>query len=74
MGLAVTDVREEWPFLTFFDVGALVYQLRAVAWQVPDFTVERYEEGLRGIDRRIRAHGEFRVRAHRFLLRVERSA
>ncbi|SNY71666.1 class I SAM-dependent methyltransferase [Paractinoplanes atraurantiacus] len=74
VGMGVIDVREEWPSLTFYDIGALVYQLRAVAWQVPDFTVSRYEEGLRRIDRHIRESGEFRVRAHRFLVRAERSA
>ncbi|XVU21305.1 class I SAM-dependent methyltransferase [Actinoplanes sp. CA-054009] len=73
-GMAVIDVRQEWPPLIFKDIGALVYQLRAVAWQVPDFTVERYAEDLRAIDRHIRAKGEFRVRAHRFLVRAERSA
>ena len=29
--------------LTFHDVGAVVYQLRMVSWQVKDFTVARYE-------------------------------
>ncbi|GAA4250463.1 class I SAM-dependent methyltransferase [Dactylosporangium darangshiense] len=68
-GLDVVDVREERPGLAFYDVGAVVYQLRAVPWQVPDFTVERYADGLRRIDEHIRGHGEFRVHAHRFLIR-----
>ncbi|MEV6850081.1 methyltransferase [Actinoplanes sp. NPDC051411] len=67
-GLAVTEVREEWPEFVFHDVGALVFQLRAVAWQVPDFTVERYAGALR----RIHERGEFRARSHRFLIRAER--
>ncbi|WP_238019061.1 class I SAM-dependent methyltransferase [Dactylosporangium sp. AC04546] len=71
-GLTVTDVREERPPFTFHDVGALVYQLRAVPWQVPDFTVERYEAPLRRIHDHIRAHGGFRVHAHRFLIRARR--
>jgi SAM-dependent methyltransferase len=74
-GFTVVDVREEWPPFRFFDVGALVYQLRAVTWQVPDFTVGRYENALRRIDDHIRAEGEFRVRSHRFLVhaRADRS-
>jgi SAM-dependent methyltransferase len=67
-GLTVLDVRQEWPPFTFLDIGALVYQLRAVPWQVPGFTVARYENALRRIDAHIRSHGEFRVRAHRFLI------
>lgn len=73
-GLTVNDVREEWPSFSFSDVGALIYQLRAVPWQVRDFTVDRYEEPLRRIDAHIRAEGEFRVRAHRFLVRAGRPA
>lgn len=67
-GLTMVDVREEWPPFAFHDVGALVFQLRAVPWQVRDFGVDRYEEPLRRIDRQIRATGEFRVRAHRFVI------
>lgn len=67
-GLTVTEVREERPDFVFHDAGALVFQLRAVAWQVPDFTVEKYEDALR----RIHAGGEFRARSHRFLIRAER--
>jgi hypothetical protein len=72
-GFTVTDVREEWPAFTFHDIGALVFQLRAVPWQVPDFTVDRYGSALRRIDGTIRADGEFRVRAHRFLIRAHRT-
>ncbi|GIE97243.1 class I SAM-dependent methyltransferase [Paractinoplanes rishiriensis] len=71
-GFTVTDVREEWPWFAFRDIGALVYQLRAVPWQVPDFTVTRYHEGLRRIDAIIRRRGEFRVLAHRFLIRARK--
>jgi SAM-dependent methyltransferase len=70
-GLRILQAREEWPLLTFADIGALVYQLRAVPWQVPGFTVEAYEEPLRRIDAHMRANGGFRVRAHRFLIRAE---
>lgn len=68
----MTDAREEWPWFAFRDIGALVYQLRAVSWQVPDFTVIRYREGLRRIDTIIRRRGEFRVLAHRFLIRAHK--
>lgn len=67
-GLTVLDVRQEWPSFTFYDIGALVYQLRAVPWQVRDFTVSRYHDALRRIDEHIRIYGEFRVHAHRFLI------
>jgi len=67
-GLRVTDVREEWPEFVFHDVGALVFQLRAVAWQVPGFTVEGHADALR----RIHGQGGFRARSHRFLIQAVR--
>lgn len=71
-GLRVTDVREERPPLTFHDIGALVYQLRAVPWQVRDFTPERYDRPLRRIDATIRTQGFYTATAHRFLVQATR--
>jgi SAM-dependent methyltransferase len=71
-GLEVTEVREERPTFTFRDVGAVVYQLRAVPWQVRDFDPQRYERALRRIDAMIRTYGGFTVAAHRFLVRAGR--
>jgi len=69
-GFRVVTAREEWPLYTFTDVGAVVYQLRMVPWQIPDFTVDRYDSALRRLDARIRTDGPLRVRSHRFLLRA----
>lgn len=55
------------------DVGAVIHQLRMVPWQVPDFTVHRYDTALRRIDARIGADGPFRVHCHRFLLAATRT-
>ncbi len=71
-GLAVTDVREERPALVFHDVGAIVYQLRAVPWQVRDFDVRRYDRALRRLDAVIRTEGHFTASAHRFLVAASR--
>ncbi len=73
-GLRVTDVREERPPLTFRDVGAIVYQLRAVPWQIRDFDPPRYERQLRRLDALIRTYGEFTATAHRFLVQATRDA
>ncbi|OJF12216.1 class I SAM-dependent methyltransferase [Couchioplanes caeruleus] len=72
-GLEVTDVREERPPLTFHDVGAIVWHLRVVPWQVRDFSPERYDRALRRIDARIRADGHYTVTAHRFFVQASRS-
>jgi len=73
-GFRVGTAREEWPLYTFTDVGAVVYQLRMVPWQIPDFTLDRYDSALRRLDARIRTDGPLRVRSHRFLLRATRTS
>lgn len=72
-GLQVTDVREEHPVLTFRDVGAVVYQLRAVPWQIRDFNPQRYDRALRRLDAVIRTNGHFTATAHRFLIQASRA-
>ena len=67
-GFTLLDVREERPEVTFTDVGALVFQLRMVTWQVPGFTVEGYDEALR----RLHDLGPVVAHAHRFLILARR--
>jgi SAM-dependent methyltransferase len=71
-GLEVTDVREERPPLTFHDIGAVVRQLRAVPWQIRDFSPQRYDRALRRLEAVIRLRGEFTVSSHRFLVEAVR--
>jgi SAM-dependent methyltransferase len=73
-GLDIVDAREEWPLLTFHDIGAVVYQLRMVPWQAPGFTAARYDQALRRLHARIEAEGPFAVRTYRFLVRAVKPA
>lgn len=73
-GFEVGTAREEWPLYTFADVGAVIYQLRMVSWQIPGFTPDRYEASLRRLDARIRTEGPLRVHSHRFLISATRSS
>lgn len=45
-GFTILDAQEEFPLQRFYDIGAIVYYLKAIPWQIPDFTVERYYEEL----------------------------
>ncbi|MCD5312780.1 class I SAM-dependent methyltransferase [Kineosporia babensis] len=64
-GLQVSDAREEFPEIVFHDIGAVVFQLQKVAWQIPDFSPATYAPALRELHRR----GEpIVVRSHRFLI------
>lgn len=52
----------------FYDIGAIVYQLKAVPWQIPGFTVEGYLEQLRNIHQQIERDGYVDVLEHRFFI------
>ncbi|MEV0144765.1 MULTISPECIES: methyltransferase domain-containing protein [unclassified Nonomuraea] len=70
-GMLVLDAREEMVDHTFHDIGAIVFQLRAVPWQVPGFDHDRYEKPLRALHERIRSEGAFTVHDHRFFIEAE---
>ena len=56
----------------FYDVGAIVYQLKAIPWQIPDFSVERYFDQLKAIHTKIQRDGYVDVLEHRFFIIAEK--
>jgi SAM-dependent methyltransferase len=71
-GLVIDQALEDYPVTRYFDVGAVVFQLRSVPWQVPGFDVGTSEERLRHLDVYIRRTGSFDVKSHRFLVRAHK--
>jgi hypothetical protein len=67
-GFAVNRVEQVAAPVTYLDIGAVVFQLLAVPWRVPGFTVERFDADLRAMDRRIRTEGGFTMHDHRILV------
>jgi SAM-dependent methyltransferase len=67
-GLVVSALRVERPRTEFYDIGAVVYFLRLVVWIVPDFSVARYRDRLRGLHDHIVREGSFATTASRFLI------
>jgi SAM-dependent methyltransferase len=57
----------------FLDVGALVYFLKAIPWEVPFFTPEKFEPELRQVHQRISDRGSFEVTTSRFHVVAARS-
>jgi hypothetical protein len=45
-----------------------VYLLKAIPWQIADFSVDRYFDGLKELEQRAHTEGYIVVRGHRFLL------
>ena len=72
-GFEITDSGEAFVEYGFLDIGAVVFHLKAVPWQVPGFDVTTYEPALRRLDAHIRETGEFVVRHHRYFIRAVRS-
>lgn len=69
-GFEIIDAREEMPAYAYHDIAAVVYQLRAVPWTMPDFDVQRYDSQLRRLDAQIRREGPFVTHNHRFLIKA----
>jgi SAM-dependent methyltransferase len=53
---------------TFLDIGAVVYYLKVISWQVRDFDPQTHHDGLVAIHNIIARQGEFITTSHRFLI------
>jgi SAM-dependent methyltransferase len=72
-GFRIQQAQEAFPITRYDDVGALVWYLKAVPWQIPDFTVDRYADRLLALHRQIERTGRpFEVGFHLFLIAAER--
>lgn len=68
VGFEITEKQSASPVSWFKDIGAVVCCLRAVPWQIPDFSVQRYFNELRKLDESMREKGGLRVKETRFFL------
>ncbi len=72
-GLAEADLnvfeRQEASVQTrFYDVGAIIFYVRAIPWQFPGFSVERHRQHLEVLHQRIMETGYVQVTSRRFLI------
>lgn len=70
-GFNIVFSKEEFPVQRFYDVGALIYYLKAIPWQVPNFNTEKHMDGLYKIHQIIQSEGFFDVEQHRFIIQAE---
>lgn len=72
-GMVIEDAREWRGVTTFTDVGAIVYLLRAVPWEVPGFTVDRHRDALLALHAELQERGgRLRFAIGRFVIRARR--
>ncbi len=67
-GLTIANLQEWEGSLSFRDVGAIVYYLRAVPWLVPGFTVESHLQPLFALQERLISGRELQFFSARFLI------
>ena len=71
-GWQIREQLEEFYPTRYFDVGAIVYYLKAVPWTIPDFSVERYIAQLVEIRDLIAREGFLDVAFHQFFIVAQR--
>ncbi len=72
-GLTIANVQEWEGNLSFTDVGAIVYYLKAVPWEVPGFTVETYLPSLFALQERLEAGDGLDFYAAKYLIEARKS-
>jgi SAM-dependent methyltransferase len=71
-GFEILEQREEYPKTVFLDIGAIVYYLKAIPWQIPGFLVAAYRERLRAVHEMIREEGGLVVFSHLFYVEARK--
>lgn len=71
-GLDIELARSWWGTISFSDVGAVVYYLRAIPSAVRDFSVDRFRPELLGLQRRLESTGSLRFSEGRFVIRARK--
>ena len=71
-GFRIIDRREDYPALEFVDIGAVVYYLKAISWQVSGFTIKQYYDKLARIHNLIQLDGGFVITEHRFFIEAQK--
>lgn len=71
-GLRIIEAREALPRWTFLDLAGVVFYLKVIPWQMPDFSVEKYRDKLYEIHQIIEHEGGFTVHQHRLLIEAEK--
>ncbi|MBS4174648.1 class I SAM-dependent methyltransferase [Bacillus sp. FJAT-49736] len=67
-GFKISKSFEQFPYTRFYDVGAIIYYLSAIPWQIPDFSVQKYYDKLLQIHEEIQKNGYIDFKEHRFFI------
>lgn len=71
-GFEILEQAEAWPVTRFSDVGAIVYYLKAIPWQISDFSLEKYWPALQKVHQQIQREGFVEIHGHYFFIRARK--
>jgi hypothetical protein len=71
-GFELTISNEDFPCAEFFAIGAVVFYLRIISWQIADFNVNKYRDRLCAIHQDIIVNGPLQVHDHRILVEAHK--
>jgi hypothetical protein len=67
------QLAESWMgYLTFYDVGAIVYYLKAVPWSVEGFSVETHLDKLLALQARLARGESLRFKIGKLMLKAQK--
>jgi SAM-dependent methyltransferase len=72
--LTVINMQEWSGRLSFTDVGAIVYYLKAVPWFVPGFSVEEYAKDLQKLQHRLECGEALAFSARKYLIEAQKGS
>ena len=70
--MTVIEANENIGKYRFYDIGAIVYYLKCIPWQVSDFSIKKYIDRLEIINKVIQEKGYIDFISHRFYLVVQK--
>ncbi len=68
VGFTIADAQEAYPQSRFFDIGAIVYYMKVIVWQIDGWNPVRYRPHLLKMHDHIQKHGHFLTHDHRFMI------
>ncbi len=71
-GFSVLRWHEQVLESNFYDIGAVVFYLKVIEWQIEGFSVEKYEQRLRDMHQLIEKQGAFFATEQRFLIEAKK--
>ncbi len=71
-GFEVIEQIEDFPICRYYDIGAVVYHIRSIPWQFPDFSIKKFINNLADIHNDIQSKGYIEVTNHRFLITAKK--